>query len=179
MRTNRKNVLIGLGLIIAIGGAVVGSGAFSTVEADRGVSVETAGDADAYLAITPGDDYKGSAYISNDSDGSLTFDLGQNGTTDFGGSGFNENATTTLNQLVEIQNQGESTVDISVSNESDTLAGDSTTITLDGAKVTFNVNDHEPLSGSDSTNIDVIVDTDDSYTADGNTDVTIHAEESS
>ncbi|MCU4751892.1 hypothetical protein OB919_07835 [Halobacteria archaeon AArc-curdl1] len=39
MRANRRNVLIGLGTIVAGGGAALGTGAFSTVEAQRTVNV--------------------------------------------------------------------------------------------------------------------------------------------
>ncbi|SDC35073.1 hypothetical protein [Natrinema hispanicum] len=176
MRTNRKNVLISLGLIVAISGAALGSGAFTSVEADRGVSVETAGDANAYLAITPGDDYSEGEYITNDSDGTLTFDLG-NGTATTG-TGFNENATTTLNDLVKIENQGTSTgtVNIDVSNESDSTAGDSTTVTLDGAKVTFEVTGGDSVGEGETANITATVETDPTYSADPNTDITIHAQ---
>ena len=39
MRMNRRNVLIGMGTIVAGGGAALGTGAFSTVEAERTVEV--------------------------------------------------------------------------------------------------------------------------------------------
>ena len=52
---NRRNVLIGLGGLVAGGGALIGTGAFDTVEAERTVSVETAGDAAALLAFSPAD----------------------------------------------------------------------------------------------------------------------------
>lgn len=51
MRMNRRNVLVGLGTIVAGGGAALGTGAFSSVEANRTVSVTTAGDADALVAF--------------------------------------------------------------------------------------------------------------------------------
>ncbi|MGQ3411527.1 hypothetical protein ACT4ML_04595 [Natrinema sp. LN54] len=48
---NRRNVLVGLGTIVAGGGAALGTGAFSSVEANRTVSVTTSGDADALVAF--------------------------------------------------------------------------------------------------------------------------------
>ncbi len=180
MRTNRKNVLIGLGLIIAIGGAVIGSGAFSTVQADRGVSVQTAGDADAYLAITPGDGYDNSAYITNDSDtGTLTFDLGQNGPTTNDGTGFNQNATTTLDGMVNLTNQGENAVEVGVGDSSSGM-GSSTTVELENAEVTFEMSDGNTVSlnPGKSATINVTVDTTGSYSGDPSANVTIYAEES-
>lgn len=47
----RRNFIVGLSATAAGGVAVVGSGAFDSVEADRTVSVETTDDADAYLGI--------------------------------------------------------------------------------------------------------------------------------
>ncbi|QCS41133.1 hypothetical protein [Natrinema versiforme] len=51
MRMNRRNVLVGLGTIVAGGGAALGTGAFSSVEANRTVSVTTSGDANALVAF--------------------------------------------------------------------------------------------------------------------------------
>lgn len=51
MRMNRRNVLVGLGTIVAGGGAALGTGAFSSVEANRSVSVTTAGDANALVGF--------------------------------------------------------------------------------------------------------------------------------
>lgn len=63
MRMNRRNVLVGLGGIVASGGALLGTGAFSTVTADRTVTVETSGDASARVAFEATSDY---ASITND-----------------------------------------------------------------------------------------------------------------
>ncbi|MFU8868486.1 hypothetical protein [Natronococcus sp.] len=51
MKLNRRNTLIGLGTIVAGGGAALGTGAFSTVEAGRSVDVSTAGDDSALLEL--------------------------------------------------------------------------------------------------------------------------------
>lgn len=51
MGLNRRNVLIGLGATVVGGGAVLGTGAFSTVEADRTVTVETSQDTDALVGL--------------------------------------------------------------------------------------------------------------------------------
>ncbi|QCC59121.1 hypothetical protein DVR14_10980 [Natrinema thermotolerans] len=46
---NRRNVLLGLGTIVAGGGAALGSGAFSQAEAQRSVSVSLEGDSSGLL----------------------------------------------------------------------------------------------------------------------------------
>lgn len=54
MTMNRRNVLIGLGAVAAGGGAVLGSGAFSQVEAERTVSASIAADnSGANLGLSP------------------------------------------------------------------------------------------------------------------------------
>jgi len=94
MKLNRRNTLIGLGTIVAGGGAALGTGAFSSVEADRDVSLETTGDSDALLQLEvsgelagtgdtisiDGDDlnldalttYSGALTVRNNSDNSIT-----------------------------------------------------------------------------------------------------------
>lgn len=57
MPISRRNTLVGLGALVAGGGAVLATGAFTQVEAQRTVSVDTAGDADAMLGIEAHDEY--------------------------------------------------------------------------------------------------------------------------
>ncbi|WP_136350807.1 hypothetical protein [Natronorubrum bangense] len=96
MSMNRRNVLVGLGTIVAGGGAALGTGAFSSVTADRTVTVETAGDADAFLGLQIRDDL---AADENTID--LNFENAGNGA-----EGINENAKTTLDKVLLIQNNG-------------------------------------------------------------------------
>lgn len=55
MAMNRRNVLIGLGAVTAGGGALVGTGAFSQVDATREITIGTAADSSAELELSPGD----------------------------------------------------------------------------------------------------------------------------
>ena len=111
---NRRNVLIGLGGLVAGGGALVGTGAFDTVEAERTVSVETAGDADAFLGLSPADrdddtgdgaanDADFNEYVPDPGDGTIEINL--DGNTE-GADGLNQNARTRLENLVVVTNQG-------------------------------------------------------------------------
>lgn len=57
MPISRRNTIVGLGAVVAGGGLVLGTGAFTQVEAQRTVSVDTAGDADAMLGLEAHEDY--------------------------------------------------------------------------------------------------------------------------
>ena len=113
---NRRNVIIGMGGLAVGGGALVGTGAFDTVEAERTVSVETAGDADAFLAL---EDASGGEYV-DEQDGTIAINLDGNPE---GAQGLNQNARTVLRNLVTVTNQGTQTVD-SVELEFTETAGD-------------------------------------------------------
>lgn len=100
MAINRRNVLLGLGAIVGGGGALVGTGAFSSVSAAREVSVTTAGDASAYLTIQ-GD----GEYVTRDNTTSdLIIDIGGIGT-----NGINQEAITKITDVLEITNNTQET----------------------------------------------------------------------
>ncbi|VTT87317.1 unnamed protein product [Halorubrum sp. DM2] len=126
---NRRNVLIGLGGLVAGGGALIGTGAFTTVEAERTVTVNTAGDSSALLAFAEAGDGTGSDVV-NIVDGLLTINFdnasGENGSGDDLAGGVNLNARTTIGAVsggdppdtvdtaaFTITNNGSQTVDIS------------------------------------------------------------------
>lgn len=67
----RRKFMIGLGATAAGGSALVGSGAFSSVKADRTIEVDTAADARAFLLLEP----EGEGFRSSVSDDKLTFQL--------------------------------------------------------------------------------------------------------
>lgn len=105
---NRRSVLIGLGGIVATGGAVLGTGAFTTVTAERTVNVETAGDASAFLGLTPADrdGSGGNEYVADPGDGTIEITLVNNDDTPGNASGLNQNATTVFRNLVTVTNNG-------------------------------------------------------------------------
>ena len=69
---SRRRTILGLGGLLAAGGAVVSTGAFDTVEAERSGTVETAGDAAALLGIEPAD---GASEFTEITDGTVEIDL--------------------------------------------------------------------------------------------------------
>lgn len=129
---NRRSVLIGLGGLTAGGGALLGTGAFTTVTAERTVNVETAGDASAFLGLAPadrgdGDDIQ-NEYVADPGDGTLEITLVNNDDTDGNASGLNQNAKTVFRNLVTITNNG--TQDVTslnlefIGEESDNFSGE-------------------------------------------------------
>jgi len=98
----RRNLLIGMGSLAAGGAATIGTGAFTSVQANRTVTIATADDSDAYLAFDQ-TDATNSSYVGTNSNGSIYIDLDNNSVS---GDGLNANATTQINDLFKIRNQG-------------------------------------------------------------------------
>jgi hypothetical protein len=120
---SRRSVLVGLGGLVAGGGALIGTGAFTTVEAERTVSVETSGDANAFLgleAVDRGDTSSATPETATPSgatqneyvretDGTIEINLdgsGDDEDSDDDGTGLNQNAITTFRELVTVSNNG-------------------------------------------------------------------------
>lgn len=105
---SRRSVLIGLGSLVAGGGALLGTGAFTTVTAERTVNVETAGDASAFLGLAPADrDGDGNnEYVADPGDGTLEITLVNNDETPGNATGLNQNAKTVFRNLVTVTNNG-------------------------------------------------------------------------
>ena len=105
---NRRNVLIGLGGVVATGGAVLGTGAFTTVTAERTVNVETAGDASAFLGLEPAarNGTPENPYVEQ-SDDTVQITLeNPDGSNEANATGVNVNAETVFRNLVTITNNG-------------------------------------------------------------------------
>jgi hypothetical protein len=97
---NRRKFLAGLGALASGSAAAVGTGAFTSVSANRTLSVETAGDVDAYLGL----DASVSPH-ANQSGGPMEFQF--DGSSEAAsGQGLNQNADTTFTDVLRIENQG-------------------------------------------------------------------------
>lgn len=103
---SRRNVLIGLGGLVAGSGALFATGAFTTVQAQRTVTIETAGDAGAFLALTAA--RSGGEFVSTTSDNRIQINLDGSDAT---ASGLNRGATSRFENLVDVTNQGTEDVD--------------------------------------------------------------------
>lgn len=109
---NRRKMLAVLGTLS--GGAAIasGTGAFTSVEADRDVAVEVAADSSAYLALNATGP---NAPYTNTSNGQLGIDLtGSNTSGISGGQGVNTNAVTVFEDIFEVRNQGTQDVDVEI-----------------------------------------------------------------
>jgi hypothetical protein len=104
-----------VGSLAAGAAAVTGTGAFDQVEAERTVSVETAGDASAYLGLSPGDDKfaQADSAISSDS-GTVELVFGSDNNTGEGATGLNARGDTTFNNVLDVANNGTEPVVVAI-----------------------------------------------------------------
>lgn len=87
----RRKYLATLGTLAAGSAGAIGTGAFTSVSASRSVSVQTAADSNAFLALEAGD----SGLVTGTDDGTLEINL--DGTAEGAdGTGVNMNAVTTI-----------------------------------------------------------------------------------
>lgn len=96
----RRSALIGLGAMFTGAIGVVGTGAFSAVEADRTASVNVAGDASALLGLEAVDKHE--EYIDT-TNGTIGINIDG---TDEGAQGVNKNAVTVIDPLIKVTNNG-------------------------------------------------------------------------
>lgn len=175
MKLTRRNALIGLGSLVAGSGALVGTGAFSSVEANRTVSIGSAGDTSALLKIESGSGASAGEITGTDTTGNVDqFELS--------GSNLNGDAVTEFNKAIKITNTGaedvglyvdDTTSDIGSSEELDIEdSGSDSTIIGSGNSV--------DLKSSNSVELDVVVDLTGSSNAASNIpgEITIVADQS-
>jgi len=111
---DRRKFVVGLGALASGSAAAVGTGAFSSVEAERSLSVQIADDSDAYLQFdtdlgnAPDNNYE---YAEINDDGELEVEFAEN---DAGGLGVNPNAVTVFEDVFAIKNRGTEPMEISV-----------------------------------------------------------------
>jgi hypothetical protein len=98
----RRTLLLGIGMTAGTG-SIVGSGAFTSVSAERNVSVAVANDPDAFLSLGPCDGPNGD-YVTVEG-GVASIDLSPSN-TQVSGNGVNNNAVSVFDDVFEIANQG-------------------------------------------------------------------------
>lgn len=114
----RRRFVLSVGTLAASGSVALGTGAFSSIEAERDVSVTVAEDASAYLGIQPGDGPNGNYVDTNNNDAlaiNLTGDNDNIGDGLHGGQGLNANAVTGIADIFKIRNQGTQDIELKVS----------------------------------------------------------------
>ena len=118
----RRKFTIGLGALATGSAAAIGTGAFTSVEADRSIQVDVADDADAFLALEGKDTPNGNEYVEDDgTDGTLSLDFSETEESGADG-GLNQNADTIIRDLFEIQNQGTQEVVVGVTDLPDGMS---------------------------------------------------------
>lgn len=97
----RRKFLIGVGSLTAASAAAMGTGAFTSVSANREMVVKTKDDNDALLAIESTGSDNADEYV-DDSGDAVRIDI----ESDDGGKGVNDDAYTIIRDLLKITNQG-------------------------------------------------------------------------
>ena len=142
MRLTRRNALIGLGTAAAGAGVIGGTGAFTSVDAERDLTIQSTNDTDANVQITVDPDDKHDSL----SDGGAS-DVVQLDFTDL-----NQNAVTTYDDALQINPSGSNgnydvTVDILEASGGNNLSW-----------VTATVNNGSNVSPGTNVNVDIDID---------------------
>jgi opacity protein-like surface antigen len=146
---NRRKFLAGLGALASGSAAAVGTGAFTSVTADRSLEVETADDASAFLAIEAQDTPNGSNYAGTSGAGTITLDFSQTDSPG-NGQGLNKDATTTIRDILKVSNQGSTDVVVGVSNLPSGMSvyTDDGSVAANGNSTSLNQDNYNPKSGN-------------------------------
>ena len=100
----RRTAILGLGGLVAGGGAAMGTSAFSSVEATRQTSVTIADDTDAYLALEPARSEDNNTPLAQDDPYSVIDE--NSGRLELNVTALNVDATTVIPDVFEIRNEG-------------------------------------------------------------------------
>jgi hypothetical protein len=115
----RRKLLISIGALGTGGAAAFGTEAFTSIEAERNVDVNVAGDSSAYLAFEALDSVNGNDYVTTESDGTLSITL--DGSGGAAGSGVNQDAVTQIEDLFKVVNQGTQSASVYFEDDSDAV----------------------------------------------------------
>jgi hypothetical protein len=138
----RRTLLVATGGTVLGVGAVLGTEAFTTVEAERDATIAVTDDANALLALDRVDGSANSDEYVRFDDGTLVIDVTE---TDEEGKGLNKNAVTEIGELLEITNQGTQNVGVFIQPFE----------TADGVKVDFRAGDGSIVGADSAARLDV------------------------
>ena len=102
---NRRKFIMGTGATAAGGASLLGSGAFTSVAAERSVNINLAGDANAFLRLAPCKGSDNGDYVTGAQSGAMSIDLSDENQKVVG-DGVNPEALTRIDNIFEICNQG-------------------------------------------------------------------------
>ncbi|WP_435118076.1 DUF1102 domain-containing protein [Halolamina sp. C58] len=110
----RRKFIAGLGSLTAAGAAGIGTGAFNFANVERDMTIATAGDDSAFLALESESEY------TNNNGNTLGFDF----ETAAGGSGINEDSDYSFTGVFSIENQGNQSVGVWINDDDDSNGAD-------------------------------------------------------
>ena len=160
----RRKFVVGLGALASGSAAAMGTGAFTSVTADRQVDVQVSEDANAYLGLQDSGDANDAYFDTSGDQYSVDFesipDDPTNGTA--GGSGVNPNANTIAESVFQIVNQGTQEVTVSLTGDSTiSIQSQSTSISApssDGINASLSADATDAtLSPGDSIDVDFAI----------------------
>jgi hypothetical protein len=126
---NRRSLIAAIGT--ATVSTILGTDAFSSVSADRGVDVQVSDDSGAYLSLRPADGPNGKYAESINGELKLLLS-GEN--RNISGTGINTNSLTRIRNIFVIENQGTQEVGTRIQKDLNILA-DAVTFTIDKSQV--------------------------------------------
>lgn len=112
----RRKFVIGLGALSTGTAAAVGTGAFTSVTADRDVEVAVAEDADAFLRLEAVEGSANADAFVEEEDGTIAIDITETEQSGEDG-GLNPNAETVIDDLFVIQNRGTQEIEVKIDEE--------------------------------------------------------------
>jgi hypothetical protein len=112
----RRKFIAGMGSLAAAGAAGIGTGAFTSANANRRASIQTAGDANAYLSISPTNNEAADAVVDTGggSGGQIVLRFDNTASSQSGVNGLNTDGQTTFTNILKVQNNGTSGVEFGV-----------------------------------------------------------------
>jgi hypothetical protein len=162
MNLNRRNVLIGIATVAMITGAALGSGAFTSVEADRALNVGLADDSNAILEMGANSSLVGTTTGTNGQT-ILQIDLQQ----------LNDDAVTQIAPAFYIHNEMGEPVGVTINNAPSGVTLETNTNGQDITSAPAAGDDHA-LGTGDTVSVDMTIDSTGSLTTGSNT-ITIEA----
>ena len=123
---NRRQLLVGLGGLVGGGGMAAGTGAFTSVDADRQANVEVSDDVNGFLQIYPSnrsplDQPNGTFANNNGTPGSqLSLDINDAAGTDPGSTGIGTDSRYVFDDVFRVRNEGTQDVFVQIDSISTT-----------------------------------------------------------
>jgi hypothetical protein len=157
--------------VFGVGLFVLGTGAFTTVSAERTVSVNVSDDSSALVELTPHSGANGDYARQTGGELEVSFD-------DVTATGVNQNANTTLSKVFNITNQGTQTADVYISKNGPN-AGLVTFQDAGGSQIDGGSNNAVSVPVGDTVQVTIVVNTTNQNLSGGDTilnSITVHAE---